>query len=154
MFLPDLTDLCAKSGVALVVLRTPKECKASGATLWISDSKAMMVISHRFKTDDHFWFSFFHEAGHLLLHRNRDVLVDFEDTTGIEEDEANAFAEGVIISPETRLQLRKLALKSKDLIRAARDLGISPVILVGQLHHEGILERNRFNKLKRRLVWE
>jgi Zn-dependent peptidase ImmA (M78 family) len=113
-----------------------------------------MVISHRFKTDDHFWFSFFHEAGHLLLHRDRRVLVDFEDTTGVEEDEANAFAEAALIPHEARPQLGRLILKRTALIRAARDFGISPGILVGQLQHEGILERNRFNRLKRRLVWD
>jgi hypothetical protein len=34
----------------------------------ISPNKAMVILSFRYLSDDHFWFTFFHEIAHLLLH--------------------------------------------------------------------------------------
>jgi plasmid maintenance system antidote protein VapI len=67
-FIPVLQRSCATHGVAAVVVRTPNGCPASGATRFLSREKALIMLSFRYLTDDHFWFTFFHEAGHLLLH--------------------------------------------------------------------------------------
>jgi hypothetical protein len=55
------------AGVSLVVLPTPRGCRASGATCFLPD-RATLVMSFRYLTDDHFWFTLFHEIGHLILH--------------------------------------------------------------------------------------
>jgi hypothetical protein len=34
----------------------------------LSPGKALIQLSLRYKTNDHLWFSLFHEAGHVLLH--------------------------------------------------------------------------------------
>jgi HTH-type transcriptional regulator/antitoxin HigA len=45
------------------------------------------------------WFSFFHESCHVLRHsRKRTYVEDIADTS-VEETEANAFAAGILISP-------------------------------------------------------
>ncbi len=67
-FIPRLRALCAEVGVAIVFLKAPAGCRASGATHFLSPTKAMIVLSFRYLSDDQFWFSFFHELGHLLLH--------------------------------------------------------------------------------------
>ena len=36
----------------------------------------MIQLSARHKSDDHLWFSFFHEAAHVLLHSKKSVFVD------------------------------------------------------------------------------
>jgi len=33
-------------------------------------------LSCRYKVEDIFWFSFFHEVGHVLLHGKRDVFLE------------------------------------------------------------------------------
>ncbi|VAW51008.1 Antitoxin HigA / unknown domain [hydrothermal vent metagenome] len=66
----------------------------SGATRWISANKVVIQISLRYKTDDHLWFIFFHEAGHILLHGKKELFL--EGTNGLDEkkeNEANVFAE-------------------------------------------------------------
>jgi HTH-type transcriptional regulator/antitoxin HigA len=67
-FVPQLQKVCAAVGIAVVVVRAPAGCRASGATRFLSPSKALLQLSFRHLSDDQFWFTFFHEAGHLLLH--------------------------------------------------------------------------------------
>ena len=68
LFLPELRKQCAECGVAVAIVRAPTGCRASGATRFVSTNKALLLLSFRYLSDDHFWFTFFHEAGHLFLH--------------------------------------------------------------------------------------
>src|SRR5439155_7434606 len=75
-FVPELVKRCAACGVAVVVLRAPKGCRASGAARFLTPARPMILLSGRHLTDDHFWFTFYHEAGHLVLHGHKFVFVD------------------------------------------------------------------------------
>src|SRR5690606_20384644 len=64
-FYPTLIEICAACGVSVVILRALSGCKASGATKFLKKDKALLLLSFRHLSDDQFWFTFFHEAGHL-----------------------------------------------------------------------------------------
>lgn len=175
IFLSKLKDICRECGVAIVVLRSPTGCRASGATRFISDTKALLLLSFRYLSDDHFWFTFFHEAGHLLLHgRDRLFIEDASkakaesskrskvadlfpapDDTGslVEEREANRFAADSLIPPAHQISMSGLPLEPRAIIRFALRVGVSPGIVVGQLQHLGRVKHDRLNRLKRRFVW-
>ena len=53
----------------------PKTC-VSGATRWVGSDKAIIQLSLRYKTNDHLWFTFFHEAGHILLHGKKELFIE------------------------------------------------------------------------------
>lgn len=155
-FLPDLQAQCAEAGVAVTVVRSPSGCRASGAVRFVNPTKAIIQLSFRYLSDDHFWFTLFHEIGHLVLHdvRKRILLEQPEiDQDSDEERQANAYAAKILISKDDRLVLARMSLNSKSIIRFARKLGVSPGIVVGQLQHEGRLRHNQLNRLKRRFVW-
>ncbi|HAZ31676.1 MAG TPA: addiction module antidote protein, HigA family [Dehalococcoidia bacterium] len=76
VFEPQMKALCAKSGVILVFVAKLPKTHLSGTTRWLTSDKALIMLSLRHKTDDHFWFSFFHEAGHILLHGRKAVFLD------------------------------------------------------------------------------
>ncbi|MCW5658875.1 MAG: ImmA/IrrE family metallo-endopeptidase [Burkholderiaceae bacterium] len=152
-FLPRLKDLCAACGVAVVVVRTPRGCHASGATRFTSDSQAILQLSARHLSDDHFWFSFFHEAAHLLLHGKR-LFLEMKDVASPEEREADLFAEQLLLPPECRHEFESVRSRARDIVRFARKIGIAPGIVVGQLQHHGRLAPARLNWLKRRYVWQ
>lgn len=154
VFLPTLRRICAAAGVGIVVARAPKGCPASGATRFMSPSKALMVLSFRYKTDDQFWFTFFHEAGHLLLHGPDALfLEDGSEVTSAEEAEANAFAEEVLIPAEFSDAFAKLRPATNEVISFSRRAGISPGLVVGQLQHKGRIAHDRLPHLKRRYDW-
>ncbi|MFL1874505.1 ImmA/IrrE family metallo-endopeptidase [Hansschlegelia beijingensis] len=154
-FIPMLRDMCADAGVAVVVAKAPKGCPASGATKFLSPNKAMIVLTFRYRSDDQFWFSFFHEAGHLLLHNIDSLfLEDGNDPRSECEAEANEFAERTLISARHRAELDNLRVDGKAIIRFAQRAGVTPGIVVGQLQHRGRIPPSGFNWLKRRFSWE
>jgi HTH-type transcriptional regulator / antitoxin HigA len=154
-FLPMLQHQCANCGVALSVTRAPKGCRASGATKVLPRNRRLLMLSARFLSDDQFWFTFFHEAGHLLLHTDKQLTIDeIIPESATEEREANEFAERVLIPPSRRDDMLQLEMNPRRIMRFARDLGISPGIVVGQLQHYGKLRSDQFNKLKGRYVWK
>ncbi len=74
-FGPALQDRCGRCGVAVVFVPELRRLPVWGATRWLSPGRALIQLSLRYKTDDHLWFTFFHEAAHILLHNKRDVFV-------------------------------------------------------------------------------
>ncbi len=154
-FLPALKRLCAECGVAVVALRSPNGCRASGATRFLSPTKAILMLSFRHLSDDHVWFTFFHEAGHLLLHGKKRFFLEADEvTTTSEEKEADVFAASTLIPPEFQDELLNLRPIHKTVIRFAMRVGISPGIVVGQLQHLRHIKYNQLNQLKRRYDWE
>lgn len=154
-FLPELRDLCAQCGVALVVARAPKGCSAHGATRFVAPGKAMILLSFRYLTDDHFWFTFFHEAGHLVMHDKTALFVEQDDEmTTHEEEQANQFSADMLIPPSLQDQLATVPLNPKAIIRFARACGVAPGVVVGQLQHAGRLPHGRLNSMKRRYSWD
>lgn len=159
-FYAEVQSLCAAAGVAIVVVPAPSGAAVSGATRWLTPDKAMILLSLRYKRDDQFWFSLFHEAGHILLHSKRSLFIDEDKAasdTGDQEEEANAFAAEFLI-PESAYQgflaTVNVGTLSKQQIQSFADAqGIAAGIVVGRLQHDGHLPYTHCNDLKRKLDW-
>jgi HTH-type transcriptional regulator / antitoxin HigA len=159
-FIPDLVSRCAGVGVAVAVVRAPSGCRASGAS-WTSDAQRRTIaLTGRHLADDHFWFTFFHEAAHVLLHSSRSALFidEIQESRSLvlsnEEHEADEFASEVLLPVAIRA-LDPLGKPTPlDVRRLARLSGVSSGVVVGQLQHLGRLPyRSRLNQLKRRFKW-
>ena len=138
-FLPRMRRICAEVGIAVVFVRTPSGCTASGATRFVSPNKAMVILSFRYLSDDHFWFTFFHEIGHLLLHKDNLTFIDGEDSVMDEmEEQANGFSERVLIPECRQEELLDLKPSRENIIRFAYSVGVSAGIIVGQLQHRKV----------------
>jgi HTH-type transcriptional regulator / antitoxin HigA len=145
-----IVELCATAGVVVVFVPEVKGCRISGATWWASPARAVIALSDRYKKDDHFWFTFFHEAAHLLLHSKKETFVDDGTDNDMLEDEANKFAREILIPPDRAERLRMLTTDA-DVEKFAHDIGVAPGIVVGRMHHDKIWEYTRGNRLKRSL---
>ncbi|GBU19889.1 MULTISPECIES: ImmA/IrrE family metallo-endopeptidase [Methylobacteriaceae] len=153
-FLPRLRAMLGSVGVALSVVRAPDGCRASGAARMLSPTKAMVLMSFRHRSDDHFWFTLFHELGHLLLHAGA-TFVDGEGTTADEhEREANEFARDCIIPASRRAEFEVLRPDRTAVLRFSVSVGIAAGIIVGQMQHSGMIPYDRLNTLKRRWNWD
>jgi HTH-type transcriptional regulator/antitoxin HigA len=155
---PRLVEICAAHGVAVVFVPAPAGCPASGATRWLSPEKAMLILSLRHRTDDHLWFTFFHEAAHILLHGKKIQFIDFDDPIDNKnEEEADRFARDRLIAPANALRLKDLAPTGKAskaaVCRFAAEAGIAPGIVVGRMQKEGWLPWTHLNGLKVRYSW-
>jgi HTH-type transcriptional regulator/antitoxin HigA len=144
-----LRQICAEAGMAFVVVPELKGTHVSGVTRWLSPTKALIQQSLRHKTDDHFWFTFFHEAGHILLHGKKEVFLETNGVDDPKESEANEFtAIGLIPKTEWKSFVDS-GPHSVATVRAfARKLGIAPGIVVGRLQHEKRIPHSHLNDLK------
>jgi addiction module HigA family antidote len=146
-----LQDECSKCGVAVAFTTELRHTHVSGAARWIAPDKAMIQLSCRYKSDDHFWFTFFHECGHVLLHGKKDGFLEGKDINTQEEEEANDFASNHLIPRQALVNLMKERPLSADrLVAFAAQVGVSPGIVVGQLQkRRRLVPVTPLNKLKR-----
>lgn len=149
--------LCADAGVVIVMAPELGKTRLSGAARWLASDKAIIQLSLRYKSDDQFWFSFFHEAGHVLG-RKRDDRVDAEDLSAEdadrEEQAADAFAGDFLIPADAWADFVSAGTFSAQAVRDfAKQLGISPGIVVGRLQRDGLVNYSRLNQLKKSIRW-
>lgn len=155
-FMPSLTAVCADCGVAVVVVKELPKTRLCGASRWISPTKALIQLSLRYRTNDHFWFTFFHEAGHLLLHGKKEFFIDTtESPVDEKEAEANAFAADILAPPSDYNAFCMQSLFTEaSIVPFASRLGIAPGIIVGRLQHEKKIPFTHFNHLKKKFQWK
>lgn len=140
VFYPRLVGRLATAGVCLVLVRDIPGTRASGASRFLSPTRAVIQLSNRGRRNDQFWFALFHEIGHLLLHSKKETFMRFDDTkaSGVGsavEQEANKFAGELLIPADAEVEL--LAIKTPaDAMRLADRLGIAPGIVAGRYQRE------------------
>lgn len=149
---PELRQLCSQAGVAVVFVPEITGARASGAALWLTPTKALIQLSLRHKSDDHLWFSFFHEAAHILLHSKKQTFVSgkITDKTAEDEAEANRFAAETLLPRRYEQELGMLRDEA-TIVEFAGRVGVAPGIVVGRLQKDGHLGWNKCNHLKRKL---
>lgn len=152
------TNLCADSGVALVFVPELKDTRLCGAARWLSKDKALIQLSLRHKSDDHLWFTFYHEAAHILLHGKKELFIDEEEQTKDEqENEADIFAQNTLIPKDDWKNLMQWSEFTDSIIQSfAKDIGIAPGIVVGRLQFQEKLlsPKAKQNSLKVRYEWD
>jgi len=153
-FVPKLKALCAEAGVAVVAQKAPPGCPASGASRMVGPDKAMILLSFRGLSDDKFWFTVFHELGHLVLHGAKTFVDADMEEIDESEREANQFASRLIV-PEPRAEEFDQLSPSRDtVLRFSVSVGVAPGLTVGQMQHRRMIRRDQMNYLKRHWKWE
>lgn len=145
------------AGVAFVVVPEFAGTRLSGATRWLSHEIAVVQLSLRHKTDDHFWFSCMHEIGHVLDSPRHDFVdaieaqpSDYDDPEA--EARADAFARDILLeSSSLRAFVAKGSFDAASVRSFAEERGVSPGIVVGRLQHDGCIAPSRHNSLKRKV---
>ena len=155
IFQPGMKELCAAVGVAHVLTPELPKTRVCGATRWLNSKKALLQQSSRYKWNDQFWFTFFHEAGHLILHGRQDLIVEFPGGVRTKtEEEANRFAADCLIDPDDFAEfVEEQAFSEKSVKLFAKARGIAPAIVVGRLQHDKLIRFNQLNGLKEKFFW-
>lgn len=144
--------ILADFGIRLVIVEALTGSRIDGACFWLDAKSPVIVLSMRFDRIDTFWFTLFHELGHV---RAKDGLKDDMETLDTDlvgqgavksedkpesEQKADQFAMDAIIN-RTKLnsfiaRIRPLYYKEK--IRGFATVnGVHPGLVVGQLQHRG-----------------
>ncbi|MEO5777694.1 MAG: ImmA/IrrE family metallo-endopeptidase [Flavobacterium sp.] len=137
-FTHQLQKICANCGVAVVFTQNLPKAPISGATRWFHN-KPIIQLSGRFRTNDHFWFTFFHEAAHIILHGKKDIFLENVEGTQIDEEkeeEANTFAAKILLTDNELLQIIEAVPLTEDMIHEfAKQFRTPTGIIIGRLQH-------------------
>ena len=150
-------QICNKAGVALVLTPPLPRIALSGAARWLSPRKAIIQLTARHKSDDHFWFSFFHEVAHIQLHSKKEVFVEESNNKPNEraelEVEANEWASDFLVPKKAWNQfIFRENFSETAVLKFAKEQGIAPGIIVGKLQHKGLVPyRSNLNGLKQKV---
>ena len=143
--------------MALVVVPEFDGTRLSGATRWLNRDLAIVQLSLRHKTDDHVWFTLWHELGHVLQQPRHDFFDGVEgdhpaDADVRAEQEADAFARNTLIDLhvyEPFVATQRFTVESVREFAEQQD--VSPGIVVGRLQHDGLVSPSKLNHLKRQV---
>lgn len=156
-FMPEIKARFAKAGVAFVVMRSLSGTALSGVSRWLSPRKAIIQQTMRHLVNDHFWFTLFHEAAHILNHSRKTVFVEGrggDPSTAEEEAEANAWATKFLIDQHALDEFIEAQDFSEEAVKKfARRQDIAPGIVVGQLQNRKEITYKQLNGLKEWYRW-
>ncbi len=153
-WMAQLQQICRECGIALVYTPCITKAPVYGASRWIKNySKPLIQITDRQKDYNAFWFSFFHELAHILMHGKKDVFISLENIKQDDEKEKQAddFAARVLLSEKERNELFRNSIFTPEYIRTfSRKHGRNPSIIVSQLQRAEKVQYNdfRLNNMK------
>jgi len=141
-FFLKLQALCAEAGVSVVYTPCLPKAPINGSSRWINDTP-LIQLSARYKQNDIFWFTFFHEAGHILLHGKKYISLEGSDYSEVEQDkeqEADDFSINRTFSKEQENELlANMPLSEDEIIAYAKKFNTHPAMIIGRFHHNGLL---------------
>ncbi len=133
-FPKQLLDLCSDAGVALVYTISISKAPVSGVARWVG-GRPLIQLTDRYKSNDQFWFSFFHEVAHILLHGKKEVFVEGIPELALNEEkekEADAYA-GKILLPDEFIKDLPDEITEKEVRKIARKYDTHAAIVIGRL---------------------
>jgi HTH-type transcriptional regulator/antitoxin HigA len=141
-FFNQLQGICLEAGVKVVHTPCINKAPISGSTRWLNDTP-FIQLTGRYNRNDSFWFTFFHEAGHILLHGKKDVFlekVEYSDKDLEKEQEADYFACKWTLTYEEEAEILAAApLSEEDIREFAKQFNTHPAIIIGRLQHKKLI---------------
>jgi addiction module HigA family antidote len=141
-FFSRLQSICLEAGVKVVHTPCISKAPISGSTRWLNDTP-FIQLTGRYNRNDSFWFTFFHEAGHILLHGKKDIFlekVEYSDKDRIKEKEADEFAiKWTLTEAEEAEILAAAPLSENDIRGFAKHFNTHPAIIIGRLQHKKLI---------------
>lgn len=143
-FFVQAQELCKSAGVKVVYTPCLPKAPINGVARWIENNTIPLIqISDRYKRNDIFWFSFFHELGHILLHGVKDIFlesVDYEVADKDKEAEADAFAVAWTFTEKQEQEvLKKENLDREMIINYAKKFNTHPAMIIGRLQKKEVI---------------
>lgn len=141
-YLPKIESILAECGVVVAYMPLFKNIHTQGATTWISPKKALIMINTHNRNEGQFWFTLFHEIGHLLSHSKKDQFINFDniDKTS-QEAQADEFAQkNLLPNYENMLNYFEASKKITDYKKLVKTIAenenVSIPVFAGRLTHE------------------
>ena len=154
LFRSQLKTHLAECGIKFSIVKHFTGAPVQGVIKKNSDGTLNLIMTTRQKYADIFWFTFFHEIGHIINGDFEDKLIDYDFAEGESEDRVNEFAANTLINPE---EYESYVIKNDYSLSSIRQFcskqDIPTYVLVGRLHKEKYIEYSQYSKEKIRYEW-
>lgn len=151
----ELRTIMAKYGIDFSVVKNFRGAPVQGYISLKPDETYQMVVTIRGAWADIFWFSLFHELGHIVngdIGRTAKFLDDGSDRE--KEKKADLFASEKLIQSEAySMFLEKADFSIESISAFAKTQRIMPYIVIGRLQKEKRLAYSSFSNYKLRYKW-
>lgn len=147
-FYEKIKEAFFNAGVIFVILPNISGSRINGATKKVGDNIVLMVNDRRLYADS-FWFTLFHEIGHIL---SGDYGVSFDMEMGENEKLADEYARNRLIPSEKYDEFISHQIFSPQSIKDfSKSIQRDPGIVLGRLQKDGIVGYNdaKMNALKK-----
>lgn len=137
----QIQTLLHSVGIAFITEKHLKGTHLDGAAMWHPNGFPVIALTVRHDRLDNFWFTLFHELGHIVKHLRPEVAKGFIDTdidSASEkaiERQADQFALNAFI-PEDQWDRLGMLKRADEIRAAAQKLGIHESIIAGRLRRE------------------
>lgn len=139
----EAKEILSESGVALVYMPHFPGTSVNGAVRWVGDIP-IVQLSLLGAYADMFWFTLFHEIGHLFLHGKKEKFLEFQNDdnghlVGSEEKEkeADSFAGDALIPQKQYSTFVRFGNFSRGaIVKFAQEINVHHGIVAGRLCHD------------------
>lgn len=141
-----LESIFAKCGIAFKIVKHFKGAPVQGFIKKTDDEKLILCMTIRQNRADIFWFTLFHEIGHIINKDIRQRFIDFNSTQSDMEAKADAFARDMLMNAH---DYKEFVLKQNFSLSAinafAKAQGVRSYIVIGRLQSDEILGWDQYN---------
>lgn len=150
-----LSEIMADCGIAFKVVRNFRGAPVQGFIKKKIDGKLILCLTIRGKRADTFWFTLFHEIGHVINKDYESNFIDFNSVNGEMEERANEFARDTLISPDDYKDfvLNCNSFTWDNIERFAKKEEIEPFIVLGRLQNDGYLDWSEYSDKVKHYDW-
>ncbi len=151
----DLRSLMAQYGISFSIVKNFPGAPVQGYIFKRDNDVYQMAITLRGSYADIFWFSLFHEIGHIV---NGDLIktVKFLDTAGdpAKEKAADEFARNMLLSADSYKRfISDDDFSIQSIEKYSKSQNVMPFIVIGRLQKEGLISYNDYAEYKVRYKW-
>lgn len=149
-----LKTIFSECGIAFSVVRNFVGAPVQGFIKKAETGRIIMCITLRGKKADSFWFTLFHEVGHIL-HEDFNVrYVDVKNEGTAHEILADEFArENLLDNNAYKAFVMKRDYSIEAIKKFAKAESVKPFIVIGRLHKDEILEWSYYDDEIDRYDW-
>lgn len=153
-FFDILQQICLKAGVKVIHTSKLKNMGITASTRWIQGSPVIQ-LTDRFSRNDIFWWTFYHQAGHIILHGKKDIFlenVEYSDRDIEKEKEADEFARKWLLTHDQEKEILSTSPKQININKLAKRIDVNPAIIAGRLLGNNLIPLSSSKKYLKEVV--
>lgn len=153
----DLSDVMAQYGIKFSVVHNFRGAPVHGYISQNKDGEYQMALTIRGAFADIFWFSLFHEIGHIVngdISKSSGFIDALNNTDMAKEDAADKFAGDTLLDPKSYARFVAMNDYTIEAIRRyAVSQRVAPFVVIGRLQKEKRIPYAWYSDYKIRYKW-